>query len=142
MSNQSNLSELKKQLQELGISTSTPGLTGEERFKELLVRLNNAPRPISLNAAVPSIDPELIQSLKQLSLTEIRTKLTSLGISTSTPGLSGEDRWNALVQRLAAAVAGESQYKKVELTPEEKMENDEPVASTMPSNRNPVSTYR
>eukprot|EP01033_Poteriospumella_lacustris_P018834 gene18834-13576_t len=45
-------------------------------------------------------------------MSEIRAQLSELGISTSTPGLSGEDRWNALVQRLAAAIAGRDQYTK------------------------------
>lgn len=135
MSEISSLSELKKQLQDLGISTSTPGLVGEERFKELLLRLHNAQKPQeSAGGAVN--DPALVDNLKQLSMSEIRAQLSELGISTSTPGLSGEDRWNALVQRLAAALAGKDQYTKAPLPMAQKAE--EPPTAAVVQNRKPV----
>lgn len=144
MSEISSLSELKKQLQDLGISASTPGLVGEERFKELLLRLHNARKPQDSGIGDGVNDPALVDNLKQLSMSEIRAQLSELGISTSTPGLSGEDRWNALVQRLAAAIAGRDQYTKASpmMAPPVVQKVEEPPSVSVVHNRKPVRGSR
>eukprot|EP01033_Poteriospumella_lacustris_P016311 gene16311-11660_t len=68
-------------------------------------------------------------------MSEIRAQLSELGISTSTPGLAGEDRWNALVQRLAAAIAGRDQYTKAPPMVIQKIE--EPSSVSVVQNRKP-----
>lgn len=142
MSDISSLSELKKQLQDLGLSAATPGLVGEERFKELLLRLHNARKPQETGVGGVS-DPGLVDNLKQLSMSEIRAQLTELGISTSTPGLSGEDRWNALVQRLAAALAGKDQYTKATpMMAPVVTKAEEPPSVSVVQNRKPVRLSR
>jgi hypothetical protein len=144
MSEISSLSELKKQLQDLGISASTPGLVGEERFKELLLRLHNARKPQESEGVGGGVnDPALVDNLKQLSMSEIRAQLSELGISTSTPGLAGEDRWNALVQRLAAAIAGRDQYTKAPPMVAPVIQKvEEPSSVSVVQNRKPVRASR
>lgn len=110
MSDSPNLSDIKKILLELGISVSTPGLVGEDRYRELLNRWQAA-KPVK-ETIDWSDDNPLIQAIKNLSLSEVRVRLTELGISTSTPGLVGEDRWNALTQRLIASINDESKQSK------------------------------
>jgi hypothetical protein len=103
-----NVNDVKKQLQTLGISTSTPGLQGDERFEELSYRLEQALK--GENKGQESVgqtqqsEEFVVPSLSQLSIGEIRSRLTALGESTNTPGLSGEERRNALMRRLINAV--------------------------------------
>ena len=47
-----------------------------------------------------------VPSLGDLSLSEIRSRLTSLGEGTSTPGLTGEERRAELMRRLVGAICG------------------------------------
>ncbi len=42
-----NIGQLKKQLQNLGISTNTPGLLGDDRYEELRSRLDEASNTVS-----------------------------------------------------------------------------------------------
>lgn len=134
-----SLVQIKKELQDLGLSSSTPGLSGDERYNELLRRLNAAQSKITSVGTtavdIASSDSPLISDIKQLNLTEIRSRLSALGISTSTPGLTGEDRWNALMQRLVSAICGAASE-----TPREKEEETQPVSepSRASANRKPV----
>lgn len=105
-----NINELKKQLQNLGVSTSTPGLVGEERFEELSFRLDSSQKvntgkaEKTVQGTAESSDAFVVPSLSQLSIGEIRSRLTALGESTATPGLTGEERRTALMRRLIDAV--------------------------------------
>jgi hypothetical protein len=119
-----NVAEIKKELQALGISTSTPGLFGDDRFEELKCRLEEATHQKHSDSARidkregndTTINPTKHEALGHLSIAELRSRLTSLGISTSTPGLSGEERWNALMKRLMEAICGseESHIETIE----------------------------
>lgn len=113
-----NLGQLKRELQALALSTSTPGLTGEERYEELLKRLQNNQPPGAIKQSHPSDNESTYNKsstsargnyndLKHLNLTELRSRLTALGQNTNTPGLTGEERWNALLQRLVDTICGE-----------------------------------
>lgn len=106
-----NINELKKQLQALGVSTSTPGLQGDERFEELSFRLESSSKIVSNgtnhNTSTDQVESSgtfVVPSLNQLSIGEIRSRLTALGESTSTPGVTGEERRIALMRRLIDAV--------------------------------------
>jgi hypothetical protein len=114
-----SISQIKEQLSKLGLSTSTPGLTGEDRQEELKSRLDNfneirrgvpgggnedgssgkADGSAGDNSnAVPALNTN------HLSIGELRSRLTMLGVSTTTPGLAGEERRNELLQRLIHSV--------------------------------------
>ena len=115
-----NISDLKKELQNLGLSTTTPGLVGDERYEELKYRLEQAKGVLreqgiahdgvqggkdqGSKAATEKKD----MGLGQLTIGEIRSRLTALGISTATPGQTGDERWNTLKQRLVEAICGAS----------------------------------
>jgi len=105
-----NINDLKKQLQNLGVSTSTPGLVGEDRFEELSFRLESSQKvktgkeEPSTQSSTESSDTFVVPSLSQLSIGEIRSRLTALGESTATPGVTGEERRTALMRRLIDAV--------------------------------------
>ena len=129
-----SISQLKAELQQLGLNTQTPGLTGEERFEELNGRLldaqsklnNKLSRPAKSTNIHEGADEEVkvekgdskqlggtvkkdkfvMPSLQDLSITEIRSRLTSLGESTNTPGLTGEERRDELMRRLVGAICG------------------------------------
>lgn len=104
-----NVGDIKKQLQALGISISTPGLFGDERFEELKCRLEEATTSTTNKTETkPSMTSTAVkhESLGHLSISELRSRLTSLGIATSTPGLTGEERWNELMKRLMEAICG------------------------------------
>lgn len=64
--------------------------------------------PSSMRAAstdeLPAVDSFVVPSLHQLSIGEIRTRLSALGESTITPGVTGEERRTALMRRLIDAV--------------------------------------
>lgn len=122
-----SLASVKKQLQDFGISTVTPGLAGEERHEELIYRLDVARKKLSgklsnkftedvidknLNYGPVLHDHNSMQenigvgSLASLEFSEIRARLVALGESTSTPGLVGEDRKNELLRRLIQSICG------------------------------------
>ena len=75
MASSTSLSALKERLFELGVSTSTPGLSGAARLEELQRRLDIAESASDLT------------SLESLSMSEIRSRLGELGESSATPGL-------------------------------------------------------
>lgn len=116
-----SLAELRDALAALGISTTTDGLRGEERRLELVVRLQQAqtrPNPRqSASKATARIgeedegeedgDPHHASSpsrqigrYQHMALGELRRLLEERGQSTQTPGLKGDARRHALVQRL------------------------------------------
>jgi len=120
-----SIQELKDKLQSLGISTNTPGLKGDQRKQELLNRLEEYEMKLeSLNNSGNNNNNKSnennnknnnnemkntgtgynIPSVSDLSLTEIRSRLTMLGESTNTPGLTGEDRRNELLKRLINSI--------------------------------------
>lgn len=105
-----NISEIKEELQRLGISTSTPGLVGDERYEELKFRLEQVGRKANLSPGqklegqMKAVNSSQYDQFSQLTIGELRTRLTSLGISTSTPGVTGEERWSILMQRLMDAI--------------------------------------
>ena len=112
-SSSSNINDVKSQLQRLGLSTSTPGLQGDDRFEELCHRLEaSKPRPSikaptltsDLSSSSSNTSDFVVPSLSSLSIGEIRSRLTALGENTNTPGVMGEERRNVLMQRLIAAV--------------------------------------
>lgn len=107
------IQELKDKLTLLGISTNTPGLKGEQRRQELLNRLeeyeikneNLNKNENDNNKNFNEINTKYnVPSVSDLSLTEIRSRLTMLGESTNTPGLTGEDRRNELLKRLINSI--------------------------------------
>ena len=93
-----SISSVKEQLTRLGIDTSTPGLSGDERLDELNLRLTLAQNRSSISSreakskATASSTTGDSSSLDHLSMTDIRSRLDALGIDTSTPGMSGDNR--------------------------------------------------
>jgi len=105
----------------MGLSTQTPGIAGEERMEELRSRLEQAKGKTRLAL---SLDPgasattEKHQgsgsngayaappSIGDLTIAEIRSRLTALGENTQTPGLSGDERRAELMKRLVGAICG------------------------------------
>uniref|UniRef100_K3X5B2 Uncharacterized protein n=1 Tax=Globisporangium ultimum (strain ATCC 200006 / CBS 805.95 / DAOM BR144) TaxID=431595 RepID=K3X5B2_GLOUD len=111
------LSELRDTLSTLGVSTSTGGLRGEERRLELLRRLQDAQgnaqelgfrdrQGLLRSAAALSGNTgqdgahDQLDTFQHMALGELRTALEDRGLSTQTPGLKGEVRRHALIQRL------------------------------------------
>jgi hypothetical protein len=104
-----SINELKKQLECLGISSTTPGLLGEERFEELSRRLDDyAQQQQQQQNFETEMTFPVNNTLAQLTMSEIRTRLASLGENTNTIGLVGEARRNELMKRLTIAVCGNS----------------------------------
>ncbi|KAG2783015.1 hypothetical protein Pcac1_g7366 [Phytophthora cactorum] len=100
-----SISELKDALTALGVSTVTGSLRGEARRDELAKRLHQA-RVASGQVAGSGDGNEgeaATQGLDKLSLSELRSALELRQISTQTPGLKGEARRHALIQRLMNA---------------------------------------
>jgi hypothetical protein len=83
------IQEVKEKLTSLGISTTTPGLKGEERLQELVKRLdeyykkeNELQQSIQQNviSIAQKIESQYnVPSVSDLSLSEIRSRLTMLG---------------------------------------------------------------
>ncbi|KAF1325696.1 hypothetical protein FI667_g9088, partial [Globisporangium splendens] len=111
------LSELRDALSALGVSTSTDGLRGEERHLELLRRLQNAQGDVQelgfhdqqgfLRNAAASNDStghdgthDQLDTFQHMTLGELRKALEDRGLSTQAPGMKGEVRRHALIQRL------------------------------------------
>ncbi len=127
------IADLKRKLTELGISTATPGLVGEDRREELQYRYDVAQSQIqsSINnngkdrqdnnsaSAVPnsnsSENESGIPSLSQLSISEIKSRLAALGENTNTPGLAGEERKTELMKRLVKAICISDSEKSDEI---------------------------
>ena len=79
--NSLSINEIKKQLQQLGISISTPGLTGDDRLEELAFRLNNHTNKLIQNRVINAdhVDTEgkttnISSTLSHLSIGEIRSR--------------------------------------------------------------------
>ncbi|GMF28905.1 unnamed protein product [Phytophthora lilii] len=102
------LSQLKDALTALGVSTATGNLKGEARRDELVKRLHHA-RVASGNAGLLTAGEteEFSEDLKHLSLSELRSALELRQISTQTPGLKGDARRHALIQRLMNSYSNE-----------------------------------
>lgn len=113
-----SVSDIKNELTKMGLSTQTPGLAGEERMEELKSRLEQAR---GKTRAALSLDPSARAdkfeggnssayaappSIGDLTIAEIRSRLTALGENTSTPGMSGDDRRAELMKRLTVAICG------------------------------------
>jgi hypothetical protein len=136
---QLNLTQIKKDLQTLGLSTATPGLTGEDRFEELKKRLADARQKFS--GTVPTISQgqtKELPSIDQLSISEIRARLVALGKDTATPGVNGEERWKILKTRLVQAICGQEDTEEVHLKSQET--NDTKKFSRPMQNRKAVRT--
>ncbi|KAJ1433845.1 hypothetical protein B484DRAFT_5315 [Ochromonadaceae sp. CCMP2298] len=106
-----NINEIKKQLQTWGVSTSSPGLNGDDRFEELkhryeLYRAKEAKVGTQQGTAAPSSEAFAVPSLNNLSIGEIRARLTALGENTSTPGVTGQERRSVLMRRLIDSICG------------------------------------
>lgn len=111
-----SLSGLRDALSAMGISTSTGELRGEARRLELVMRLQQAQASNPHALAHANISKTLVSSLQHagagdtfsshidsyqhMALGELRKVLEERGQSTQTPGLKGEARRHALVQRL------------------------------------------
>jgi hypothetical protein len=98
-----SLVQVKEQLVKLGMSTSTPGLTGDERHEELRSRLENYNK--MKNVSIISADNS--SRLADLSIGEIRSRLSMMGVSTNTAGFVGEQRREELLQRLINTICGD-----------------------------------
>ncbi|KAJ0394900.1 hypothetical protein P43SY_009970 [Pythium insidiosum] len=107
------LGELRDALTALGVSTATGDLRGEARRLVLLRRLEDVQRVQGIakpRAQEPqNLKPQpqqrdgVLQDLRSLSLTELRVALEARQLSTQTPGLKGDARRHALLQRLLNA---------------------------------------
>ncbi len=141
-----NVADIKKELQLLGISTATPGLVGEERYEELKSRLEEAQSEhhksqlLEFGNTIAKSNQHSIahESLGHLSIAELRSRLNSLGISSATPGLIGEDRWNELMKRLMVAICGteETSHHNTK-SREESRENGNTMQQNISKSRKP-----
>lgn len=100
-----SLSELREALAALGVSTATDGLRGEQRRVELLRRLQEATGGSSSTASSSdkNAGDHQAQQVELWSLSELRQALEARGLPTLTPGLKGDARRHALVQRVINA---------------------------------------
>ncbi|GAB9468970.1 hypothetical protein Gpo141_00006266 [Globisporangium polare] len=111
-----SLSDLRDALSAMDISTSTGELRGEARRLELVKRLQQAQASNPRASGQAGIAEALVSKLQQqhdenagsshidayqhMALGELRKVLEERGQSTQTPGLKGDARRHALVQRL------------------------------------------
>jgi len=94
------LTEIRQELQRLNIDVSTGSLRGEERKAALLERLKLAKPPDVAPAQQQYPKARSTHEPSQrLPMHELRAKCESLGISTLTHGLTGEDRYQELMKR-------------------------------------------
>ena len=141
------VSEIKKVLIEHGISTSTPGLNGDDRLEALNYRLeqhlnkngresraSKKSSPLKLSSPIappplrspPKVTQETLEIFNELSMAELRSRLAALGENTTTPGLNGEERRVALIKRLTDAVCGDNDSEESE-EEEEVIKNPSPI---------------
>ena len=85
--------QLRRALHRIGVSSSTPGLTGTKRMRELGKRVRQASGEI-----VP--DSLCSSEFNNKSMMEIRQELIRHGLDTSTEGLKGQARRSCLIKRL------------------------------------------
>lgn len=143
-----NVSELKKKLTELGISTSTPGVYGDDRLEELNLRLELSSNGKNVSGSKKSSSTKVYDpfsssptktlsdaptGVNNLSLAELRGRLAALGENTSTPGISGEERRLELIKRLQKAICGTDS--------EEDSNNEQEEESEEEEDRTPVEKY-
>ena len=76
-----SISSLKAQLQKLGISTTTVGLVGDDRYEELLRRLTAVvgEQGSSSNAIDDTPDSMSESLLSTLSIADIKNRLAAIG---------------------------------------------------------------
>lgn len=135
----STLSELREALVALGVSTATGSLRGEERRAELLRRLHAAQG----GSNTPTVDASARSSgkrddsehddaraVEQWSLSELRQALEARGLPTLTPGLKGDARRHALVQRLLNSQSGPSDSSSNETSSTSRSDRDGVAGST------------
>ncbi|TMW61226.1 hypothetical protein Poli38472_013689 [Pythium oligandrum] len=141
----SSLSALRDALTALGISTSTGDLRGEARRAALQQRLEAAQQGHSTSAFVAFKAPtpsapengtaQSTASFQHLSLTELRTLLEQRQLSTHTPGLKGDARRHALIQRLVNEIQTDRSVVS------EPIEDDLPSLSARSTASTSSSTY-
>lgn len=129
-----NLASVKKKLQTLGISTLTPGLSQDDRFEELLYRLESTHN----NKAKQDFNETQTQTqtsnhFQNLEFSEIRSRLIALGESTNTLGLTGEDRKKELLNRLIRSICGLETQDNLKLHKQEVIPNEIPNEVSSPS---------
>lgn len=120
-----NISDLKKELQKYSLSTSTPGLTGDDRYEELKSRLElhlssfdkgkkslHRSQENTTNENIDNDNKLTIANFQSLTIGELRSRLSSLGVSTNTPGITGEDRWKELLKRYTNAISGHKEEEE------------------------------
>lgn len=102
-----NITTVKERLSHLGISASTPGLSGNDRQKELIRRLNEHNKISQENSSINGTGPIKVPSIADLSMAELKSRLELLNESTSTPSLTGDERKKELMKRLTAAICSD-----------------------------------
>ncbi|RLN49880.1 hypothetical protein BBJ28_00002005 [Nothophytophthora sp. Chile5] len=101
------LSELRDALAALGVSTSTGSLRGEERRAELARRLKEVHGGAADDTAAAVGLTHDRETLQLLPLADLRSALEHRQLSTQTPGLKGDARRHALIQRLLHSHEGQ-----------------------------------
>ena len=91
--------QLRRALHRIGVNSSTPGLTGTKRMRELGNRLRAA---IS-NEKEEEEEEEDFGEWNNKSMMELRQELIRRGIDTSTHGVTGHDRRRCLMKRLQSS---------------------------------------
>ena len=74
-----NIADVKKQLQSLGLSIATPGLTGQDRLDELSYRLEQHKSQLIENRAVNMVDTKISgkqsdDNLSHISINELKIR--------------------------------------------------------------------
>ena len=108
------LSSVRKALKEAGVDTATGQSSGEERFQILSARLTAHlyetgelrmdPASKRLERSPPKKREEAVYNPRvdtSLSVVQLKGKLEAMGIDSSTPGMRGQDRHEALLERLS-----------------------------------------
>jgi len=107
-----SIAQIKEELQALNLSTSTPGVVGEERMEALRMRLEVHKAKTLMKGGISAANSAsggsmmAFPSLEHLSMSELKSRLKQLDGDTSTPGLSGEERREELTRRLVQAICG------------------------------------
>jgi len=92
--------QLRRALHRIGVNSSTPGLTGTKRMRELGNRLRAA---ISNEKEEEEEEEEDFGEWNNKSMMELRQELIRRGIDTSTHGVTGHDRRRCLMKRLQSS---------------------------------------
>ena len=102
-----SLADLRRELEQRGVSSTTPGLRGEQRHAELLRRYRDTcaghagPSPSAGQGTHAAPSPSAL--ISGMNMSQLRDELKVHGISTETPGMRGADRQTELARRLRAA---------------------------------------